>query len=139
MWHSCFLVNFVKFLKIPYLQNTSGWLLLSFIRCDFDRFSYQPEDLLRMHSTTDFSWYCTASYLSKKGFHHQPLYSKAYKLAVNGIFKMLCTVTITNISFSVVLNSDNEFNSSSMLVIHSNNLLKIYNIIRTITLINPVS
>ena len=138
MWHSCFLVNFVKFLKIPYLQNTSGWLLLSFIRCDFDRFSYQPEDLLRMHSTTDFSWYCTASYLSKKGFHHQPLYSKAYKLTDN-ISKILWTVTITNISFSAVQNSDNEFNSSYMLVIHSNNLLKIYNIIRTITLINPVS
>ena len=101
--------------------------------------SQQPEDLLRMHSTTDFSWYCTASYLSKKGFHHQPLHSKPYKLTVNGISKILWTVTITNISFSVVQNSDNEFNSSSMLVIHSNNLLKIYNIIRAITLINPVS
>ena len=98
--------------------------------------SHQPENLLRMHSTTDFSWYCTASYLSKKGFHHQPLHSKPYKLTVNGISKILWTVTITNISFSVVQNSDNEFNSSSMLVIHSNNLLKIYNIIRTITLIN---
>ena len=83
-------------------------------------------------------WYCTVSYLSKKGFHHQPLYSKAYKLTVNGISKILWTVTILNISFSVVQNSDNEFNSSFMLVIHSSNLLKIYNI-RTITLINPVS
>ena len=26
--HRCFLVNFAKFLKIPFLQNTSKWLLL---------------------------------------------------------------------------------------------------------------
>ena len=28
LWHRCFPVNFVKFLKTPFLQNTSGWLLL---------------------------------------------------------------------------------------------------------------
>ena len=28
LWHRCFSVNFVKFLKILYLQNTSRWLLL---------------------------------------------------------------------------------------------------------------
>ena len=27
-WHSCFPVNFAKFLGTPFLQNTSGWLLL---------------------------------------------------------------------------------------------------------------
>ena len=27
-WHGCFRVNFVKFLKTPFLQNTSGRLLL---------------------------------------------------------------------------------------------------------------
>ena len=26
-WHSCFSVNFVKFLRTPFLQNTSGRLL----------------------------------------------------------------------------------------------------------------
>ena len=24
LWHGCFRVNFVKFLKIPFLQSTSG-------------------------------------------------------------------------------------------------------------------
>ena len=28
LWHRCFPVNFVKFLKTPLLQNTSGRLLL---------------------------------------------------------------------------------------------------------------
>ena len=27
-WHRCFHVNFAKFLRILFLQNTSGWLLL---------------------------------------------------------------------------------------------------------------
>ena len=27
LWHSCFPVNFVKFLRTPFLQNTSGRLL----------------------------------------------------------------------------------------------------------------
>ena len=27
LWRSCFRVNFVKFLKTPFLQNTSGWVL----------------------------------------------------------------------------------------------------------------
>ena len=30
LWHRCFPVNFVKFLRTPFLQNTSGWLLLWF-------------------------------------------------------------------------------------------------------------
>ena len=29
LWHKCFPVNFVKFLRTPFLQNTSGWLLLT--------------------------------------------------------------------------------------------------------------
>ena len=28
LWHRCFPVNFAKFLRTPFLQNTSGWLLL---------------------------------------------------------------------------------------------------------------
>ena len=28
LWHRCFPVNFVKFPRTPFLQNTSGWLLL---------------------------------------------------------------------------------------------------------------
>ena len=29
LWRKCFPVNFVKFLTTPFLQNTSGWLLLT--------------------------------------------------------------------------------------------------------------
>ena len=29
LWHWCFLVNFVKFLRTVFLQNTSGRLLLA--------------------------------------------------------------------------------------------------------------
>ena len=29
IWHRCFPVNFIKFLRIPFLQNTSGRVLLS--------------------------------------------------------------------------------------------------------------
>ena len=32
LWHRFFPVNFVKFLKTPFLQNTSGQLLLRFER-----------------------------------------------------------------------------------------------------------
>ena len=28
LWHRCFTVNFAKFLRTPFLQNTFGWLLL---------------------------------------------------------------------------------------------------------------
>ena len=28
LWHRCFLMNFAKFLRTPFLQNTSGGLLL---------------------------------------------------------------------------------------------------------------
>ena len=28
LWHRCFPVNFVKFVRTPFLQNTSGRLLL---------------------------------------------------------------------------------------------------------------
>ena len=31
LWHKCFPVNFTKFLRPPFLKNTSGWLLLEFI------------------------------------------------------------------------------------------------------------
>ena len=38
--------------------------------------SHHSEYLLKMDSTTDFSRYLKASYLSQKGLHHQRLYSK---------------------------------------------------------------
>ena len=32
LWHRCFSISFVKFLRTPFLQNTTGRLLLSFDR-----------------------------------------------------------------------------------------------------------
>ena len=34
LWHKCLPVNFVKFLRTPFLQNTSGWLLLDVMSYD---------------------------------------------------------------------------------------------------------
>ena len=33
LWHRCFPVNFANFLRTPFLQNTSGWLLLKLNYC----------------------------------------------------------------------------------------------------------
>ena len=30
LWHRCFPMNLAKFLRTPFLQNTSSWLLLHF-------------------------------------------------------------------------------------------------------------
>ena len=81
-----------------------------------------------------------ASSLTYKGFHNRRLYSKACNLTFNGVSKILWTVTVTKIRFPSLLYKTPLTNSSSMLVIHSNSndLLKTYNIIRTINLINPV-
>ena len=38
LWHRCFPVNFMKFLRTPFLQNTSGRLLLSFGLNPFNNF-----------------------------------------------------------------------------------------------------
>ena len=45
------------------------------LRCNFNS-SHQSEYLLKMHSTTHFSRYPKASYLSGKKLHHRRLYSK---------------------------------------------------------------
>ena len=39
LWHKSFLVNFLEFLRTPFLQNTSGRLLLPFV-CLFDYFFF---------------------------------------------------------------------------------------------------
>ena len=93
--------------------------------------SQQPVDLLGMHSTADFSRYPKTNRLSKNGSHHRRLYSKAYNSTFNGISKILWTVTITEISFSVVRNTYHKFFFRD-----SNSFKQSYYIIRTITLVN---
>ena len=65
--------------------------------------SYQPEDLFRMHSASDFSRYPKASCLLLKGFNHRYLYFKDW---INKIHR---TVIVTNISFYVVKNTFTKF------------------------------
>ena len=36
LWHRCFPVNFAKFLRTPFLQNTSGRLLLNLTKARLD-------------------------------------------------------------------------------------------------------
>ena len=57
-------------IKLPY-EVTDALSL----RCNFNG-SHQLEYLLKMNSTTDFSRYPKASYLSGKGLHHWRLYCK---------------------------------------------------------------
>ena len=46
LWHGCFPVNFAKFLRTPFLQNTSGRLLLYYIRIYTACFSLETRSLL---------------------------------------------------------------------------------------------
>ena len=88
--HRCFPVNFVKFLRIPFFTEHLRWLILSFMRCNFE-----PKIFLEC----------------------------ALSLSFPGRFPFFLCKTL-------------GINYSSMLVLHSNNTLKTYNIIRTIALIN---
>ena len=54
LWHRCFPVNFVKFLRTPFLQNTSGRLLLGL-----------PENI----SKTSFDVDIFASQINLASFH----------------------------------------------------------------------
>ena len=42
LWHRCFPVNFVKFLRTPFLQNTSGRLLLLIETVEDDSLAFIP-------------------------------------------------------------------------------------------------
>ena len=51
-WHRCFLVSFAKFLRTPFLQNTSGRLLLTLAKWLVIIIDYQIHNLLQC-------WYST--------------------------------------------------------------------------------
>ena len=40
LWNRCFTVNFANFRRTPFLQKTSGWLLLTFNRCNLKNLLY---------------------------------------------------------------------------------------------------
>ena len=41
LWHRCFPVRFSKFLRTPFLQNTSGRLLLVFAETGYQKASFR--------------------------------------------------------------------------------------------------
>ena len=47
LWHRSFLVNFAKFLRTDFLQNTSGRLLLAF--CKFSLVRSDESSLIKVH------------------------------------------------------------------------------------------
>ena len=44
LWHRCFPVNFVKFLRTPFLQSTSGRLLPTYPRSQSDQYFFENID-----------------------------------------------------------------------------------------------
>ena len=84
-----------------------GWWSVGRLSVDLTTGPHRSVDLFRMRST-NFCEYPKSNCLSKRGFHHRCLYSKAYNLTFNRISKILRTVTITKISFSVVRNTYNK-------------------------------
>ena len=58
LWHRCFPVSFAKFLRTPFLQNTSGRLLLNYatLQCTLD---HQPVSLFSNFSQPSISLYPT--------------------------------------------------------------------------------
>ena len=74
LWHRCFPVNFIKLLKIPFLKNTSGRLLLT-LKCIYEKkqpsrnhveimfvfeiFHEEDQILPRKWHLEAFTWSCT--------------------------------------------------------------------------------
>ena len=50
LWHRCFLVNFSKFLRTPFLQNTSELLLLCFDWSHTHKLVHQKNQNLVLHT-----------------------------------------------------------------------------------------
>ena len=57
LWYRCFPVNFVKFLRTPFLQNTSGRLLLCFEHAQIFHISHFTYHL-RYYMIIDYCWSC---------------------------------------------------------------------------------
>ena len=73
LWHRCFPVNFVKFLRTPFLQNTSGGCFCYVVRTSFyfeTLFSTQPinlvlEEISRNKSVVQTSITCSTNQIEK--------------------------------------------------------------------------
>ena len=84
-WHRCFPVNFVKFLRVPNLQNTSGRLLLyiNLLRCKKSSTKMplkQLKERLRVNEAT-YAFPLNFFYLSFRSetFSMHPLFYPCFK------------------------------------------------------------
>ena len=59
LWHTCFPVNFAKFLRTPFLQNISGRLILDIIELFKDHESIQKSKLANFNYNKVFR-FCIA-------------------------------------------------------------------------------
>ena len=93
LWHRCFPVNFVKFLRTPFLQNTSRWLLLyGFSLSKLEKLSSESEELKeasldnKQESLIVRSW-------SLKGIWILIIANlKTFSLAINIYYFIFCTL-----------------------------------------------
>ena len=76
-WHRCFPVNFAKFLRAPFLQNTSGRLLLCFM-------AFSDEEFLTQHLENICYWKidCGKHYRLSKYFIEFPRTSSGTAKAI---------------------------------------------------------
>ena len=121
LWHMCFPVNFAKSLRTPFLQNTSGWLLL-----------------------TNNSMYINLRYYGIAMKNSQPQINKSYKVKfhkkwnfplrissqfpqdlvtftteiLNGKLHLLWNVNWKNIETKISKNNNNNKNSKQELTKH---------------------
>ena len=77
LWHRCFPVNFTKFLRAPFLQNTSGRVLVKFTMCKFIIYRsktliFKPELLLFLSESSGLYLKAKVCIWTKmKSFRHE--------------------------------------------------------------------
>ena len=123
LWHRCFLVNFVKYLRTPFLQNTSRRLLLNIFSCRFVSAKKMFWTILQNSQETALSFWIKSMawnlQLFKKIFAHVYFWelSKSFKstyleylrAAASEIWQFLCPSHVY-VVWSTVLPQSNGTN-----------------------------
>ena len=87
LWHRCFPLNFTKFLRTPFLQNTSGRLLLA---------------NANMNNLTVFLWDLPGTY---HGIHGSPVYLQEKNLEKNIVCQRKSKQLTENSSLASIFSS----------------------------------
>ena len=82
LWHKCFPLNFVKFLRTPFLQNTSGRLLLAIV-CT--KWIYHTTAFTLRYEKSHSS-YIKAKFLTKSHCYCQVYTSQKMKFSIKDFF-----------------------------------------------------